>query len=155
MNDMNSLETQLRSWAPRAPSAKVKRRLFGHHFSQTAAGALTTLLQAGAGTAPSLALPDQDEAHFPTIRLRWLAPVSAALVISIAFLGERTRAVPSAASASPMVAVALSNQSAAAWLPSSFACAQNGLPAETFEWTNGSGSTSSIRSLSGPNGTND
>jgi hypothetical protein len=38
---------------------------------------------------------------------------------------------------SPMAAVALSNQSAAAWLPGSFAHEQNRLPSGSFERTNG------------------
>src|SRR5262245_33225217 len=29
MNEMDSLETQLKSWAPRRPSAKLEARLFG------------------------------------------------------------------------------------------------------------------------------
>jgi hypothetical protein len=53
-----------------------------------------------------------------------------------------------------MIAVALSNQNVAPWLPGSFAREQNGLPNETFEWTNGSRSTSSISSLSRLRGTN-
>jgi hypothetical protein len=58
-------------------------------------------------------------------------------------------------SANPgMIAVALSNQSAAAWLPGSFSRERNGLPNGSFEWTNGNGSTSSIRSLSSLRGTN-
>lgn len=32
MKETNSLETQLRSWRPRRPSARLKRRLFGFSF---------------------------------------------------------------------------------------------------------------------------
>jgi hypothetical protein len=53
-----------------------------------------------------------------------------------------------------MVAVALSNQSIAPWLPGSFSREHNGLPTGTFEWTNGSGSGSGIGSRSISNATN-
>ena len=38
------------------------------------------------------------------------------------------------AGASPMVAMILSNQSAAAYLPGSFQAEQNNLPADAFKW---------------------
>ena len=41
--------------------------------------------------------------------------------------------------ASPMVAMILSNQSAAAYLPGSFQAEQNNLPADAFKWTRRSG----------------
>ncbi len=49
-----------------------------------------------------------------------------------------------------IVAMILSNQSAVAYLPAGFQRDQNSPPVDTFEWTNGSGSTSSVRSLSAP-----
>ena len=45
----------------------------------------------------------------------------------------------------PMVAVMMSNQSYAAFLPGGNQARQNMLPRDTFEWTNGSGSTPSMR----------
>jgi hypothetical protein len=33
MKEMNPLETQLRSWQPRRPSARLRRRLFGFSFA--------------------------------------------------------------------------------------------------------------------------
>lgn len=47
-----------------------------------------------------------------------------------------------------MVAMILSNQSYAAYLPGSFEHQHNSFRADTFEWTNGSRSTSSMGSLS-------
>jgi hypothetical protein len=85
---------------------------------------------------------------------RWLAPVTAALFLTCILLNQRS-APMATPSTSPMIAMILSsNQSAAAYLPGSFQREQNGLPSDTFEWTNGSGSTSSISSLSESKGRN-
>ncbi len=56
----------------------------------------------------------------------------------------------SSSGATSMVAVALSNQSIAPFLPGSFSREHNGLPSGTFEWTNDNRSGSSIgaRSIS-------
>jgi hypothetical protein len=51
-----------------------------------------------------------------------------------------------------IVAVAFSNHSAVPWLPGSYE--HNPLPTGTFEWTNGSRSTSGIGSHSVTSGTN-
>lgn len=51
-----------------------------------------------------------------------------------------------------MIAVALSNQSAAAWLPGSFQHEQNSLPVETFAWTAGDGAMRSNSSLPAASG---
>ncbi len=120
---MNDLEKQLYSWAPRRPSAKLKRRLFGSSTAQT-----------------------EPLAPF---QLGWLAPAAACCLIAFAIFGQRNSAyLPRSATAGPMVAMILSNQSYAAYLPGSFQREQNGLPKDTFEWTNGSGSTPTMRSLS-------
>lgn len=118
---------QLRSWAPRRPSAKLEQRLF----------------------------PPQAELveNWPVFRLRWFAPALATFLLMCVFMNQRSGPVISVASRpGTMVAAALSNQSAAAWLPGSFTREQNSLPAETFEWTNASGWTSSNGSLRGPGG---
>ena len=54
----------------------------------------------------------------------------------------------------PFMAMIMSNHSVAAYFPANFQRDQNGPPADTFEWTNGSGSTSSIRSLLTPKAQN-
>jgi len=120
----------LRSWALRRPSARLNRRLFASH------------LAAGNHQSPISDHPS------PTLRLAWLAPAAACLLLVCTLLGQRNSASSSTpTSAGSMVAMILSNQSYAAYLPGSFQPEQNALR-NTFEWTNGSRSTSSIRFLS-------
>ena len=120
---MKELEMQLRSWAPRRPSARVERRIFAQK------------------PAP--------EEPAPAFRLSWLAPATAAvLLMTVLFSQHTSPAISGSASSAPMVALILSNQSAASYLPGSFQRTQNGVKDRTFEWTNVSGSTSSMRSLS-------
>ena len=131
----------MRALVPRRPSAGLKEQIF------TARRAPVT------GDALDLTEPASPATRHPY--LAWLAPATAALLL-VAMLvnNQRNPSLSIAHSASPLVAMALSNQNAAAWLPGSFSRERNGLPEETLEWTNGSGSTSSISSLSGPRGTN-
>jgi hypothetical protein len=85
---------------------------------------------------------------------RWLAPAMAGLFLTCIILNQRNAPMASPATG-PLIAMILSsNQSAAAYLPGSFQREQNRLPSDTFEWTNGSGSTSSISSLSESKGRN-
>jgi hypothetical protein len=145
MIDMNELETQLRSWVPRRLSPKLERRIFARRAPKTA------------GAKVSDPTGDQAAGHIatPSFRLSWLAPATLALLlICMLFNQHNIQALSGASEATPMIAVALSNQNVAPWLPGSFAREQNGLPNETFEWTNGSRSTSSISSLSRLRGTN-
>jgi hypothetical protein len=120
---------QLRSWLPRHPSAKVKERLFGNP----------------ARVRQDTVLIADDSAP---LRLNWLVPAALALVLTCILLNQRNGPLSYGTSSSqPIVATILSNQSA----PPYFQREQdqhNHLPAATFEWTNGNGSTSSIRSLS-------
>ena len=129
MNEMNDLELQLRSWVPRPPSAKLEQRIFG-------------------------ALPNPAEA-LPVFRLRWLVPATVTFLLMCVIVNQRSGPVVSVAGRPGTLATAaLSNQSAAAWLPGSFAADQNSLPAEKFEWTNASGWPSSDNSLRGSRGSN-
>jgi hypothetical protein len=142
MIDMNEVEKQLRSWAPRRPSAKLERQILAA-LTAPAPHRPLTLNQAFATDHKS-----------PPFRLSWLAPATVTfLLMCVLFNQHNTQAISGSAN-SGMIAVALSNQSAAAWLPGSFSRERNGLPNESFEWTNGNGSTSSISSLSGSRGTN-
>jgi hypothetical protein len=84
----------------------------------------------------------------PLLQFGWLAPAAACCLAALAVLGPRSSATLSRPNSAPMVAVILSNQSYAAYLPGSFAREQNSLPQDTFEWTNGNLSTSSVRSRS-------
>jgi len=138
MSELNDTETQLRALTPRRPSPALKQRIF-------AAAAALKQQPRSASDAP-------EAPHHPS--WAWLAPVTAALLVVAVVYNQRNPTIYSSSASSPMVALALSNQSAAAWLPGSFAHEVNALPEETLEWTNGSRSTSSISSLSGSRGTN-
>lgn len=107
---MNELEKLLRSWTPRHPSARLERRLF-----------------AGA--------PAVEEALLP-FRLTWLAPVTVGIMLMCVLFNQRYGAsLSGSASPGPLVAMILSNQSAAAYLPGSVQAERNNLPADAFEWT--------------------
>ena len=142
MNEMTELEillrshgVELRSWAPRRPSARLRRRLFN---------SVTPQVTRDAGT------PDT-----PRFRFAWLAPATAAFLLMAVLFNQRNSPVISgSATSTGMVAMILSNQSPAAYLPAGFEGSHNLVPGETFEWTNGSGSTSSMRSLSPAKGIN-
>lgn len=124
MNQMNDLEIQLRSWAPRRPSARLEAQLFPH-----------------VATVPEVEAPWRPQLSF---RLRWLAPATAGLVLLCVMFNQRYgSSINGATNSGPFLALISSNQSFAAYSPG-----KNGPPIDTFEWTNGSGSTSSIGPLS-------
>lgn len=135
---MNDLENQFRSWPLRRPSARLRQRIF--------AGAIGTQRVTVIEEPSALA-----ENPSPPFRLAWLAPATMALLLLCVLFNQRNNPFPASAGNGTMVAVALSNQSAASWLPGSFANDQNSIPAETFEWTNGSGSSSNPRLSGGTN----
>lgn len=147
---MNDLEIQLRSWAPRRPSAKLKQRIFAANREAELPSEGQTSVACSVLRVPfSVFLTNLKPTSF-----RWLAPVTAAFFLTCILLNQRS-APMATPSTSPLIAMILSsNQSAAAYLPGSFQREQNGLPSDTFEWTNGSGSTSSISSLSESKGRN-
>ena len=128
MNDLNELELQLRSWVLRRPSARLKRRLFRQ--------------------------PLANDVPEPSFRLSWLPPATAALLLLCVLFNQHSSQALSSAGSNSIVAVALSNQSIAPWLPGSFPREHNPLPTGTFEWTNGSGSASGIGSHSVSSATN-
>src|SRR5512146_605173 len=137
MKEMDDLEMQFRSWPLRRPSARLQRRLF--------AAAVT-------GRSPIVVEESPAVEHAaPPFRLAWLAPATMALLLLCIMYNQRNNPFPASAGSNTMVAVALSNQSAASWLPGSFANDQNTIPAETFEWTNGSGTSSNARIFRGTN----
>ena len=117
MNKMNPLETQLRYWLPRRPSARLERRLFGR--------------EAAAPRAIN--------------RLGWLVPATACLLFACVILhqpsGVKLSALPQRGT---IVAAILSNQSYVTSLPVGSEVRQEGR--RTFEWTNGSMFTSSNQS---------
>jgi len=122
---MNPLETQLRSWTPRRPSAELERKLFRRPSS-----------------------PPR-----PAGMIFWLGPATACLLFVCVLFSQHSAANFSPVSRQDaLVAVASSNQSYAAYLPGSFQRAANRV--DTFEWTNPGRSTSVMGSLS-PGRTND
>ena len=123
MNEMKELEKLLRSWTPRLPSEEIERRLFG-----------------SAEAAPAQELP--------SFRLGWLAPASVAALLFCVLLNQRVGAgLNGSSSAGPMVAMILSNQSAAAYLTCTGQSEQNNLPADAFRW-NGGGVTARLTAVS-------
>jgi hypothetical protein len=115
MNEMNSLGTRLRSWQPRRPSPKLKRRLFA---------------------APAHFLPKM------AWLLGSLAPVTACVLLSFSVFNSENGG--HLLRREPMTAMILSNQNYAAYASDNFRAMQNGLSSVTFDWTNHNGFTSSI-----------
>ena len=115
---MNNLESQLRSWVPRGPSAKLESRLFPRPRAETVV-------------------------HF---RLNWLAPASVPLLVLGLFVSQHRSPVAASASTGPIIAMILSNQSAAAFLPVSPSAEQNRLP-HGYEGTLSRGGSSSSNLL--------
>ena|SRR5438105_3043381 len=132
---MKEIETVLKSWNLRRPSPAIEEQLFQTDRRVTARG---------------LQIDDVQNPPAP-FAFRWLVPATAGLLLLCLVANPRgNQGFSSSTNSGPMVAMILSNQSAIAYLPGSFKADQNNIPADTFEWTNVSGSTSSIRSLSGP-----
>jgi hypothetical protein len=121
-NKMSELERQLHSWTLRRPSARLERQLF-----------------AIAAAPPEALLP---------FRLTWLAPATAALMLTCVMFNQHYGSAFSASvNPGPMVAMILSNQSAAAYLPGSFQAEQNNPPADTFKRSHGSRSAAGAAGL--------
>lgn len=116
---MDSLESQLRSWQPRRPSAKLKRRLFA----------------APASLMPKVAW-----------LLGSLAPAAACMLLTFsACYPENPR---NFFRREPLTAMILSNQNYAAYASDNFKETENRLFSVTFDWTNHSGFTSSMAPFS-------
>lgn len=113
---MNPLEAQLRSWTPRRPSPGIERRLFGRHPFQFTLPKLVTVL----------------------------APTAACLVLTVMSLKQQPL-LPSGGAPAEMIAMSLSNQSYAPYLPENSQSVANRVA--TFEWTNRGYSQSSVRSF--------
>jgi len=84
--------------------------------------------------------------------LPWLAPVSVSLLLLLLTLSLRTDGLQlGGAVPDPLLALTLSNQSVAAYLPGSFRAQRNRLAsdrvAERFGWTKPAGSPSSMASF--------
>src|SRR4030095_13291795 len=99
MKEMNDLEMQLRSWAPRRPSAKVKERIFADQTTEGRA------FVGSRGRSPHLAKSAEFAPVHPIILLadyasriaqslkprsfRWLAPAMAGLFLTCILFDPR------------------------------------------------------------------
>jgi hypothetical protein len=117
MKEMNLPETQLRSWQPRRPSAWLKRRIFS----------------ARPGTPATAAF------------LGWLAPVTACALLTLLVFNSGNGLPVGTSNHGAMIAMVLSNQNYAAYASDGSQNVQNRLSSITFDWTNRSTSTSTIR----------
>jgi hypothetical protein len=117
MKETNLLEMQLRSLRPRRPSAGLKRRIF---------------------RTPVAGLPGA------TWLLGWLAPATACVLLACSVLNSGTGVSNGASQHGPLLAMSLSNLSYAPYAPANYRSGQNDLTSVTFDWTNRSGSTSSM-----------
>ena len=112
-NEMKSLESRLRSWRPRRPTATLKWRLF------LARVASVPRLMRVAG---------------------WLTPATACALFTVLILNSEN-AAPASGRRPPAIMAMMSNQSYAVYATSRQS-EQNNLSLFTFDWTNGSGSGS-------------
>jgi hypothetical protein len=121
---MNTLEAQLRSWTPRRPSPGLERRVFG-----------------------------SEPLHFSFSRLATvLAPTAACVLLTFSIVKQSSQVLlPHDDPHAAMIAMGLSNQNFAAYLPGSFQPTANRV--DTFEWTNRGYSNSSMDSLTSPQAT--
>ena len=120
MKEMDSLETQLRSWQPRRPSAGLEQRLFA---------------------TPISLMPKM--AWF----VGWLVPATACALLTFSVFTSGNGIPGQSSRPEPLVATMLSNKSFLAPAPESPWKGQNELSSVTFDWTNRSGSTSSMPSF--------
>jgi hypothetical protein len=79
--------------------------------------------------------------------LGWLAPATACALLTLSVFNSGNSLPGSSSRHEPMVAMMLSNQSYAAYVSGAFQRGQNDLHSVTLDWTNQSGSTSSIISV--------
>src|SRR5256885_2063575 len=99
MNQINELETQLRMWGPRRPSAALRERLF---------------------SADSRPQPRKSAPAAPSFRLSWLAPAAVCLVVMCFLSTQQNPVVSGWGDPALWGAVFLSNHSASAYLPGSY-----------------------------------
>jgi len=118
-NEMSQLENQLGSWQLRQPSPSIKRGLYPTASAREAA----------------------------SLSLRWLGPVAACLLLALTIASQSDLSGNSARS-DAMVGLISSNLSLTNILPQSDTQGRNGVSPASFEWTNRSGSSSSISPFS-------
>jgi hypothetical protein len=79
--------------------------------------------------------------------LGWLAPATACALLTLSVFNSGNSLPGGSSRHEPMVAMMLSNQSYAACISGAFQSGQNDPPSITVDWTNRSGSTSSMNSI--------
>jgi hypothetical protein len=117
MKEMNWLETQLNSWEPRRPSARIKRRLF----------------------------PTPPNRLEVAMVFNWLAPATVCMLLVLAVFRQENYISAASPRHDPAVAMMLSNQNSVAWLTGGSSQIEHNILPATFESTNRSGSASTIR----------
>ena len=117
---MKLLENQLRSWRPRRPSARIKRRLF----------------------------PRASSGEFTGLSLRWLAPAAACLMLALTIASQQPGLSASSERQQAMMGLVSNNLSYTNLLPENDNAGHNRISSTSFEWTNLSGITSSISPFS-------
>jgi len=121
---MNTLETQLRSWTPRRPSPGLEHRLFAAERVHLSISRLLTVL----------------------------TPAAACLLLTVSMVKESAHELlPNGNQRAAIVAMGLSNQNYAAYLPGTYQPTANRV--DTFEWTNRGYSNSSMDSFTSPKAT--
>jgi hypothetical protein len=117
---MHLLESQLRSWQPRRPSPRLKRKLFG----------------------------SKDRRETAALALGWLVPAAACLFLALTIVNQEPALSAGSARHEPLLGVISSNLSSTNLLPEDRGTERNRVSPTSFEWTNLSGSTSSISPFS-------
>ncbi len=125
MSDWNLVENSMRSWTPRAPSPKVRARLFPQVIPAT----------------------EGPTGLWWACLTRGLAPVAAAAMVCLMAISPReSELLPLHGGNSASFAMAaLSNQFYAAYIPASLHSRFNASPETRFGWTNEHGFRSSTR----------
>jgi hypothetical protein len=119
--EMNQLENQLRSWHPRRPSPRIKRRLFPSASAREASG----------------------------LSLRWLAPAAACLMLALTIASQQEPGLSAnSARHEAMMGMISSNVNYTNMLRENDAPGRNRISPPSFEWTNLSAITSSISPFS-------
>jgi hypothetical protein len=145
MNEINNLEERLRSWTLRRPSQKLERSW--RHLDPACDARLHPESSASNRRA-TFRLFDWPGLSWSTLA-RAAVPALACLSLTAAILTQPGQGlIVSNANQPAMIALALSNQNFAPYLPGSFQPTANRL--DTFGWTNEGGSRSSMRSLTPP-----
>jgi hypothetical protein len=117
---MEQLEERLRSWQPRRPSPKIKRRLFGEAVRQ----------------------------HTAEWSLRWAATAAACLLLTLTIFKQDSEFAHGTPGREPLMGLISSNLSSTNILPGNHSPVRGVNAPTSFEWTNLSGFTSSVSPFS-------